>query len=197
MKEVYLNSGRCSGKSYKQAKLMRERIDKMKGLKHDDPQIDILEYNLKSVEPCMWIDEAENVTIDEFEECDRLIRANKRYINSNFMIEIKGKNFNKDRNKSTSIIDTVYVEGTYKELIFEGMETNFEKDEMEKFLKTIIEYEENCELKYDRFMKNSKPIPKGERLIDFAIKNNVNFEECKRLYNTYDLKDIKRMVRAK
>lgn len=59
-----------------------------------------------------------------------------------------------------------------------------------KCLETIIEYEQNCELKYDRGFKSSLPIPEGERLIDFAVKNKVeDFEELERLYQKYELKE--------
>ena len=64
-----------------------------------------------------------------------------------------------------------------------------------KCLKAMIEYEENCELKYDRFIKNSLPIPKGERLIDYAVKHKVDdFVECEKLYKRYELSEAKLIV---
>jgi len=43
-----------------------------------------------------------------------------------------------------------------------------------------LEYEENCIRKYDRVGKPSLPIPKGERMEDFAYKWGVSIEEMKR-----------------
>lgn len=47
----------------------------------------------------------------------------------------------------------------------------------DKACRARIEYEFNCRMKYDRPYRISKPIPKGERMEDYAVKFGVAVEE--------------------
>jgi hypothetical protein len=54
-----------------------------------------------------------------------------------------------------------------------------EKIVYQKAFDAALAYEKNCRAKYDRWNQTSLPIPKGEQMIDFAMKYGTTVKEMK------------------
>lgn len=57
----------------------------------------------------------------------------------------------------------------------------------ERAFQALLEYEKNCKAKYDYpDHRPSRPIPRGEWMIDFAVKHGTTIKEMKKYESEVD-----------
>lgn len=57
---------------------------------------------------------------------------------------------------------------------------NVQKTVDQRAFDAALAYEKNCRAKYDRYNQPSLPIPKGEQMIDFAMRYGTTVQEMKK-----------------